>query len=207
MASGGKLAFKPRLKAPERRVSIEAAAAELFAHRGYDASLDEIARAAGVTKRVIYDHFASKQALHVALLRRQSEELLAVVDRAATIDAPPRERVVAGAEAFFAFVEEHPFAWRMLFRDPAADPKIAAVHHELQGRATVAIAQLLASDEAVHLRIDDRGDLWQQMIAAQVKAALNGLAAWWYEHRDVSRAEVVDAAIDLIWSGLSEHTR
>src|SRR6185312_14534871 len=50
---------------------------DVFAEHGYHrATIDEIARRSGVTPPVIYDHFASKPALHERLLRRTRDELL-----------------------------------------------------------------------------------------------------------------------------------
>ena len=68
---------RKRLPAAERRALIEAAALELFAERGYHGTaIDEIARRAGVSPPVLYDHFASKVALHQRLLERTRDELL-----------------------------------------------------------------------------------------------------------------------------------
>ena len=35
-----------------------------------------------------------------------------------------------------------------------------------------------------------------------LKMAQNGLAVWWYEHRDVPRADLVDRVIEFCWVGL-----
>jgi hypothetical protein len=48
-----------------------------------------------------------------------------------------------GVDAFFEFVEAHPFAWRLIFRDPPANPAIAAVHTRIHERATQGIAVFL----------------------------------------------------------------
>ena len=48
------------------------AAFELFLEHGYDGtSMDAVARAAGVTKPVVYDCFPSKEDLFTALLQRE----------------------------------------------------------------------------------------------------------------------------------------
>lgn len=198
-----KLAFKPRLEATERRETIELAASKLFASRGYEASsLEEIARAAGITKRVIYDHFASKRDLNIAILRKRTEELLTLVAGAVDSEAAPAERLAAGIEAFFRFVQAHPDAWRMLFRDPPADPQIAAAHREVQARATGAIAAMLATHPGVRRTDVASQEEWQMMMAEQLKSALNGLAGWWYLHSDVPRSRLVSAAVDFAWHGL-----
>lgn len=40
------------------------------------------------------------------------------------------------------------------------------------------------------------------MIAQATKTAMNGLAAWWWEHRDVPRRQVTALCLDLLWTGL-----
>lgn len=199
-----KLAYKPRLGPSERREKIERAAAELFAARGYEASsLDEIARAAGITKRVIYRHFSSKRDLQIALLHKRTDELLDLVGRETAVEAPAGLRLEAGVTAFFRYMEEHPDAWRMLFRDPPADREIAAAHRAVQARATEAIAAILATGLSPGVTAPPE---WPALMAQQLKSALNGLADWWYEHREVPRARIVAAAMDFGWEGLRRHT-
>jgi AcrR family transcriptional regulator len=64
---------RPRLTADERREAIVSAAWKVFARNGYHrASTQEIAALAGCSEPMIYKHFASKQALFVAVLERGS---------------------------------------------------------------------------------------------------------------------------------------
>ena len=64
------------MPAGERRAAILDAALSVFAEHGYHAaSIDEIARGAEVSKALIYEHFASKQALWASLLDAQVAEI------------------------------------------------------------------------------------------------------------------------------------
>lgn len=55
----------PKHRKPETRRRILAAAAQLFAARGYEAtSIDEVMRACGLTRGGFYAHFRSKAQLH-----------------------------------------------------------------------------------------------------------------------------------------------
>ena len=68
---------RDRAKA-ERRAALLAAAAQLFAERGFPrVSLDDLGAAAGVSGPAVYKHFASKQAVLAAILVDASEGLLA----------------------------------------------------------------------------------------------------------------------------------
>lgn len=76
-----------RMKAPERRASILAVAKVLFADKGFHAvSVDEIARRVGVSPAVLYQHFASKEALYEAVLDSLSAPRETYVE--AALDGP-----------------------------------------------------------------------------------------------------------------------
>jgi len=62
---------------------LVAAAREVFAERGADASLEEIARRAGVGVGTLYRHFATREALVEAVFERRIGEFVAVAEAAA----------------------------------------------------------------------------------------------------------------------------
>jgi AcrR family transcriptional regulator len=70
---------------PERRRQLTrdtliAAAADLFARRGFHAaSLDEIAAAAGFTKGAIYSNFGSKEDLLLAVVEHRGDQMLSAM--------------------------------------------------------------------------------------------------------------------------------
>lgn len=80
---------RDRAKA-ERRVALLAAAARLFAERGFDGvTLGDIGEAAGVSGPAVYRHVASKQALLGAILVDVSERLLTGGRAVAAAHLPP----------------------------------------------------------------------------------------------------------------------
>ena len=67
----------------QKRRAIIAAGSTLFLRDGYDrSSVDEIAEAAGVSKRTLYDYFGDKAGLLRAVLDDASTELLAQIRQA-----------------------------------------------------------------------------------------------------------------------------
>jgi AcrR family transcriptional regulator len=194
--------LRRRLPAAERRERILAAATEVFAERGYaDARMAEIAARAGVVASVIYDHFGSKRELAVELLERHGA---AIVERTITdVDAgSPREMVRTSLELFFRFVEEDPFIWRFLFRDPPTDPEIAAVHRRIHDLAAEGIAEMVRRTVPAQPLFGgipyERATL---MIARASQQSSQGLARWWFENREVPREEVVEVAFRVMWDG------
>ncbi len=188
---------------------ILAGATELFAVNGYDGtSMGQIAEAGGITPAVIYDHFPAKSELAIELLERHTEELLRQVgETLQSAGGGPAELMRAGVDAFFAYVEEHPFAWRMMFRDPPSDPDVAAAYRRLDRRATAGIAAFVEMGAGGALARFENPGRAAEMFAEAVKGAQNGLAAWWYEHPEIPRREVVDRMLEFSWAGLERTAR
>ena len=204
MSSTAKQTVTPRkrLSAAERRETIEVAATGLFAERGYQgASIDEIARRSGVTPPVVYDHFASKRDLYRRLLERHFAELRQVWREHFVGEDPPAQRVARSFDAWFAYIEAHPFAGRMLFRDTTGDPKIEAMHQEVAASSRAAIMALFASDPGVEEVIGPEAEEGLEMAWIVMRGVLQGLAMWWYEHPRVPRERVVATAMNALWIG------
>jgi len=191
-----------RLPKAQRRATLVTAASELFAQRGYDhASLDELAAQVGVTKPIVYRHFASKKDLYLELLAAHRDELLGTLAEGMTEAGPLAERVPAVADSWFAYVEAHPFAWAMLFADVTGDPEIRAFHATMRDTARTAIAGLLKAEPGLTLAPE-----LIMPVAELLRSGMTGLALWWLEHRDVPRATLVEAITQTTWHGLVAST-
>jgi AcrR family transcriptional regulator len=187
----------------ERRAAILEATAEMVAERGYaEASIDEIVERAGVSAPVLYDHFPSKQALQLALLDEHSHAIVEAVTDSVRGGGSPEERLERGIEAVFSFVASHPFSWRVIFREAPGDPEVARLHRETQAETSRVIAELLAGDAGDTFREDPDRDQAFELVAELLKTGINGLIAWWYEHREVPQERLVAIAMDVVWVGL-----
>jgi AcrR family transcriptional regulator len=194
-----------RLPAERRRATLMAAASKLFAERGYDhASLDQLAARAGVTKPIVYRHFASKKDLYLQLLAVHRDDLLSTLGEEMATHGALADRVPRVADAWFSHVESHPFAWAMLFADVTGDPDISSFHAQMRDTARKAIAGLLVAEHA--LRIEAA---MLEPLAEVLRSAMTGLALWWLDHREVPRATLVATITQTVWSGLAsaiDHT-
>jgi AcrR family transcriptional regulator len=180
---------------------MEAALAE-FAERGYEAAaMGRIARASGVTRTVLYDHFASKHELFVTLLREQHETLLRHLQAEIETSGSMRERIRGTFDAFFAFAESAPLAWQLLFPEhPPLDREVAADHRRCRSASNRLLAESLAPD-ARRAGIDPGSEVGVAVFALH-QEALHGAVRWWRAHPGVSRAELVEAAMLALWTGL-----
>lgn len=196
------------MTAPQRREVIERAASEVFSERGYRAAtIDEIARRSGVSAPVVYDHFDSKLDLHRRLLERHYGELRAVWREHLAGDEPAGVRIGRAFDAWFQYIEAHPYAWRMLFRDTTGDPHIEAFHRGIAAESRAAIIHLLAREPAAATIAGAGGAVAMEMLWELVRAALQGLALWWWDHREVPREAVVATAMNALWIGFERAGR
>lgn len=92
---------EPPRMSDERRTALLAAAAEVFARYGYrKASMDDVARAAGLSRQGLYLHYPTKEQLFREGLRHLIDTLLA--GASAALDDPqrgPQARLVAAFDA------------------------------------------------------------------------------------------------------------
>lgn len=199
---------RKRMTAQARREVIERAATEVFAQRGYHgASIDEIARRSGVSPPVVYDHFASKQELHRRLLERHRDELLALWREHLFNEDPAELRIPRALDAWAGYVEAHPYAARMFFRETTGEPAVQAIHREVQAEAGVALGAILAREPGSE-NIAGSADAEALEMAAEVmRSGLAGLALWWSEHPHVSRQQIVATAVNVIWIGFERVRR
>ena len=197
------MACRKRLRPEQRRQLILDSALNAFSERGYHAaSVGEIARGAGTTKAVIYDHVASKRELYDAVVRRELESLLEVTAGAGAQAGGGQESLRAILEAFFGHIESRPQARRVLFETVDASEDIGIDQRATQMTATAAIAARLAAEANLLCGQPDR-EIKLEMVAQMLKSTMNGLADWWYDHPEVPRAQIVDAAAEFLLSALS----
>jgi AcrR family transcriptional regulator len=116
---------------PERRRPLVLdAALRLFVRQGYPGtSMDEIAEAAGVSKPVVYDCYASKDELFRALLLREEKRLLEAIEATLPKDlgaGDPEGMMRDGLRALFEAARAAPDSWRVVFdSEQVAEPVVA----------------------------------------------------------------------------------
>lgn len=191
-----------RPRAPTGRERILDAALAVFAERGYEASsIAEIADRAGVAKSVIYHHFGSKAGLYEAILEDETAALVAEIAAALPAD-PDAPRMRLGLDAYLAFLERRPRVWELLFRDPPLDAAVREPYEVQRQRRTDAIAGLIAPKGVA---ASGRGPDKRRHIDLVI-TAVRSFTAWWYEHQDVRRGQVLDAILAVAAAGF-EHLR
>ncbi|NLT05935.1 MAG: TetR/AcrR family transcriptional regulator [Solirubrobacterales bacterium] len=180
----------PRPPAPRRRSQLLVAAATLFAERGYAATrLDDVAAAAGVTKPIVYRHFASKKELYLALLRRHSDDLPRfLADGEIPSGASDEELARAVLDRWLEYVRDNRHAWLMLFRDSGGDGEIRAYRSAVAARArAVLVAFIDARSTLPAAQVEPTAEL--------LRSALAGLALWWIDNPGAAKEDVLAVAL------------
>lgn len=134
----------PRMAPAARREQLLDVTLELIARHGYGAvNMEAIARAAGVTKPVVYDAFGRLEDLLRALLERERNRAFGAL-AAALPSAPdggaPDDLLVDGLVSFLTAVRTHPTAWRLILTPALQTPE--PVRREVERGRAVVLEQL-----------------------------------------------------------------
>lgn len=120
--------YAPRLPPEQRREQLLDAALELIVQQGYaGVSIEAVARLAGVTRPVVYDHFPNLGRLLHALVEREERWSLAQLEQVVPADpgdASPPELLVRGVDRFLEAVLERPNTWRIILLPIEGTPSI-----------------------------------------------------------------------------------
>ena len=119
----------------QRREHLIDAALEVILERGYARiSIEAIARTAGITRPVVYDHFPNLNKLLRAVIER--EERISLAQLAHVVpeepgDDDPSELLAAGLGRFLEAVTRRPATWRLILLPLEGTPPIVRQHVEV----------------------------------------------------------------------------
>jgi hypothetical protein len=98
-------------------------------------------------------------------------------------------------DAYFRFLRSRPAVWRLLFRDPPADPELVDVQRRLQAKRSRMLTSLLAREDSATRR-------GKKLSGELLTTAIRAYATWWFDHPRVPRERVVDAVLDFTEAGV-----
>lgn len=167
----------PQIRRGRKFEQVLEGARGIFLRQGFEgASVDDIARAAGVSKATLYSYFPDKRLLFMevarAECRRQSDESAALIDSA----APPRVVLTQAARRLIAFMTSD-FAQKVFRICVAESDRFPELGREFYNSGPVLVRERLVSYLAQatargELRIEDL-TLAADQFAALCKGALH----------------------------------
>jgi AcrR family transcriptional regulator len=186
----------------ERRAQILEAARTLFVERGYLAArVEDVARAAGLSKGAVYFYFPSKKAIFEALAEQEYSRTITFLLQAQAAPIPASQKLFIMARQYldyFSGLKDPPrfflLMTEMAIRDEAIRENVRAIHEQyVQGLATI-IAQ--GSDEGIFRPVD------AEALSTMLKALIDGISGQAAAglRPDVSRLS--SAGMDIILHGL-----
>lgn len=185
---------RARLQVDERRTQLLELGLQLFSDRSYDElGVDDIARAAGISKGLLYHYFPSKRDYYVEVVRAAAGLLVARTE-AAGVDASP-EALQDGLDAYLDFVEQHARSFVALMRGGVgSDPEVVQIVEATRRTIAERILSRLGADAPTPLlRTALRG--WIGLVEA---ASLD-----WLERRDLPREQLRQLCAQLLIAALT----
>lgn len=192
------VSMSTRLPGPERRAQLLEEALVLFGTKGFhNASMVDIATAAGVTKPVVYQHFSSKEELFAAVLAAAADRLGTVTEKALANATSAREQVEFGLGAILDVCASDPATFRVLFDEnarvePATRQQVVDTQHAL------------ASGIANHLDGVGNDDRELQLVLAHaiIGMAESALRYWFDQEASIDAETLRTNLVELAWAGL-----
>jgi AcrR family transcriptional regulator len=179
-----------------RRGQLLELAEELFMEKGYGGfSIDDLCRAAGVSRPIVYEHFGSKDGIYLACLRRIRAEFEQALLAAASDGADLATTVERSAEAWFGIVEEEPQRWSLVYG--GATGLVGPLADHLAELRDTTVQQI----GAVLTKYGPNADPEQiAMWAHAVSGAGEQLGRWWLRNPEIPRDQIISFYSDFLYA-------
>jgi AcrR family transcriptional regulator len=191
-----------------REREMVAVASRIFREHGYEqASMDEIADAARVTKPMVYAYFGSKEGLFAHCVRQAGIDLRASVRAASEPagDLPPDQRLYAGLLAVFRGIERNRASWDLLYPLEGQAPGGALGARAVYGVTAMAeLVQELMAETARARGLDDAMVAQTAPMARALAGAVIALIDWWRTHPEEPLELHALRAMNFAWRGFEQ---
>jgi AcrR family transcriptional regulator len=188
------------MRAPERRRQLLEVARKVFGRRGYHTvTMDSVAREAGVTKPILYDHFPSKRELYLALLESDLATLQKRLVEGLENSRGNRERIQASFQTYFDFVDEHAEGFRLLMQEAVGgDRHFQELVFKFRDEVLERVTEVLVRESKGRLDRDEAQDVALGLIGmAEMVAQRNPGSS------KSERSRTVDTLVRLAWRGIT----
>ncbi len=186
-----------------RRAQILQCAQELIETTGFvGMSMGDVARAADVSKPLVYLHFASRDELVLAVLDATHQRIITALRRVQTDEGVDAETSLRAAiEAMFDIADAEPVAMRLVVgRAVGLTPELDAAARRMRSALIRVVIDLLLP--FARQSFPDVSRETVRPFAVAVMGAVEGCATWWANTPSASRKSSVDATYIVLWTGL-----
>jgi AcrR family transcriptional regulator len=171
---------------------------EIFSEKGFHATaMDDIAERAGISKPILYQHFASKQDLYLGVLDERVDVLVAQVSNAIDSTTGNQARLEAAIACYFRLVDDADRGYRLIFESDFT------TNHDVRARVEDVVAQVsrVVGTEVMRQTGMSMGEA---NILAGGLCGMAQAAAWrWLRlGRPIPMEQAVAQTLNLAWNGL-----
>jgi AcrR family transcriptional regulator len=122
-------ATRKRMSASARREQLLDVTKEIVGEQGFHAvSIEAVARGAGITRPVVYEHFGDLAGLLEAMVDREGAralgQLATVLPTRLEPGASPREDLLGALRGYLEAVSADPVTWRLVLMPPEGAPPV-----------------------------------------------------------------------------------
>ena len=156
-----------RADAQRNRERLIEAAREVFREQGYDASLDEVAKRAGVGAGTLYRHFPSRDVLMDAIMQSWVDRVNDSADKVLVHEGDPRDLLLAWFETYVGLISLH----------KGGPAKITSAMGDKNSPIMTKCQTLTAATQRVVDRLEEERALREQIEAVQMCRLVGGVAA------------------------------
>ncbi len=197
---------KPAKRIPreQRELQMLEVAAVEFGKRGFEAtSMDDIAKACGITKPMLYNYFKSKEGLYAAMINQAGTHLVNSLI-AVQKQKDPQKRLHEALSVFLVFVDRYRDSWRMVFSGSQQgndnQSRIAGYRHQVVLATCYTLAEFRPEGMT-----PQQADRLVQPYAYSLLGSGESMAQWWLATDDATTDEareaigkVIDAHVALV---------
>ena len=120
-------ATRSRMSAEQRREQLLDVAKEIVGAQGFQgASIEAVAKRAGITRPVVYSHFGDLRSMLEAMLDREGARALSQLAEVipSEVEDDPREALLGALAGYLETVRADPVTWRLVLMPPEGAPPI-----------------------------------------------------------------------------------
>ena len=183
---------------PYTLASLVEVAAQAFLERGYDAtSMEDLSRAAGITKSSFYHHVSGKEALLRGALDRALDGLFGVLAEPAALDGPPvaRLRHIVRRQVEVLGTELPYVTLLLRLRGNTETERWALGRRREFDQAVAALVREATEAGATPPEVDP-------VVAARLLSGTVNSLIEWYRPERMALADLVDAVERQVFAGL-----
>ncbi|HEY0387502.1 MAG TPA: TetR/AcrR family transcriptional regulator [Gaiellales bacterium] len=171
-----------RLQTDERRRQLLEAGTRVFTEHSYDdASMADVARAAGISKGLLYHYFPSKRDLFVATLEAAAAELRELTQPDPALPVP--DQLVGALDAYLRWIEEHADSYVKLLESASGSDDVRSYMAQMRANTVERmLGVLVRSGDPAAVRTALHGFLW----------FIDGACLDWLANRDLTRDQLRD---------------